>query len=378
MRDINQMENLAGKRVLVRIDTDVPLESGRVNEDYRLRASLPTIRRLRKLGASLTLIGHAGRPDGRVKPALSLAPVARRLASLLVQGSHPRVKRKDSADSPVFEKVFELAKDVVLLENLRFDSGEESNEPEFVSLLAAGHDYFVNESFATAHRPAASTVGITRKLPSYAGLRFVDEIAHLSVFLDSPRHPVCLIVGGAKMEEKLGLLESLLPKVDQVLVGGVLANMLLAAKGVDIKASVVESDLMVKAKKLLDDSQADKIVLPVDYRWDGERIADLGPRTTELYKKIIDESQTIFWAGSLGLVELAGFDKGSLAIAECLADHKGLRMVGGGDTAAAIEKFGLLSKMSFVSTGGGAALEFLAGKTLPAVKGLDEGGGASR
>lgn len=371
MRDINQMENVAGKRVLVRIDTDVPLEVGRVKEDYRLRAALPTIRQLRKLGASLTLVGHAGRPDGRVKPALSLAPVARRLASLLVQGSHPKVHHKDGADSPVFEKVFELAKDVVLLENLRFDSGEESNEPEFVSLLAAGHDYFVNESFGVAHRPAASTVGITKKLPAYAGLRFVDEIAHLSVLLDSPRHPVCLIVGGAKMEEKLGLLESLIPKVDHVLAGGVLANMLLSAKGVDIKASVVEPDLTGKAKDLLVGRQADKIVLPIDYRWDGDRIADLGPRSIELFKKNINQSQTIFWAGSLGLVELDGFAAGSLAIARELANHKGLRMVGGGDTAAAINQFGLLSKMSFVSTGGGAALEFLAGKKLPAVEALE-------
>ncbi len=364
MRDITELKDLDGKHVLVRIDTDVDIVHDEVVDDYRLKAALPTIRHLAKEGATITLIGHMGRPDGKVDAALRLKPVARRLAHLLVPGSHLHTL-EHKHESPVLATHYQLAKNVILLENLRFDPGEEANEPEFVALLTAGQDYFVNESFATVHREAASTVGVAKKLPSYAGLRLIDELAHLNLITHSPGRPFTLIVGGAKMEEKLGLLAGLLSKVDHVLVGGVVANTFADAEGIDIKKSLVDSKFLGQASELLDDRDIKKIQLPLDYSWDHDQIVDIGSQTISEYTKILKESKTIFWAGSLGKAEDERFAIGTKKIAQVLAEHEGLTIVGGGDTTAALQQFHLLNKVSFASTGGGAALEYVAGKTLP-------------
>ncbi len=370
MRDVQSLRDLEGKSVLVRIDTDVDLDGKKVTDDSRLRAALPTIRYLVGEGATVTLTGHMGRPKGKVAKELSLEPVAHQLAHLLIP--HHTVHAEEAkSESPVFEKQYRIAKNVTLLENLRFDPGEEANEAEFISLLAKGHDYYVNESFATAHRKAASTVGIAKKLPAVAGLRLIDELAHLDIVKHSPKEPFTLIVGGAKAEEKLGLIEQFLPSVDAVLTGGVVANMLLAASGTDVRQSLIEPSLMDAAKRVLKHADS-QIAMPLDYVWDGDRIADIGRETIELYTSIIEESETVFWAGDMGVAEIPAFAKGTKAVAEAIAaPHEGVRMVGGGDTAAALKELGLLKKIDFVSTGGGAALEYLAGKKLPGLEVLN-------
>lgn len=378
MKSLTSLTDLDAKSVLVRIDTDVDVKGTRVVDDSRLRAALPTIRYLTKAGACVTLIGYRGRPKGRVDETLSLRPVAQALAHLLVHGGRSLVQH-EKAESPVLATRYRLAKNVELLENSRFDPGEDSNEPEFAALLADGHDYFVNESFATAHRTVASNVGVAKKLPAYAGLRLIDELAHLDL-LHSPKRPFTLIVGGAKVEEKLGLLEFLLDKADHVLTGGVTANILLEADGMDIAKSKDDPTFVTPAKKLLEKAhslaaQGDPdpaILLPIDVIWDdNQRIVDIGPRTIARYKAVIAESETIFWAGSLGVAEMPAYAKGTKAIAEALADHKGVRMIGGGDTAADLKRLGLEKKMSFISVGGGAALEYLAGKKLPGLVALN-------
>jgi phosphoglycerate kinase len=369
VRDIQQLPDLDGKKVLVRIDTDVDIEHGHVIDDSRLRAAIPTIKLLLKKGATVTLIGHLGRPKGEVSNDFTLKPVASHMAHLLVPHAHPKTLHTE-AESPVVKTQYKLAKQITLYENLRFDLGEEKDDPIFAAQLADGHDYYVNESFAAVHRAAASTVGITKLLPAYAGLRLVDELAHLNLIKDNPVRPFALIVGGAKIEEKLGLLEYLIPKVNFVLTGGVPANIFLKAKGVDIKKSKQEAGMDEMAKQLLQGQYADKIVLPTDYVWDNGMIVDVGPRTAAAYSSIIEESATIFWAGTLGMVEKAEFAQGSRRIAEAMAHHGGTRIVGGGDTASALKRFTLENKMSFVSTGGGAALEYLAGNNLPGLTAL--------
>lgn len=370
MKELTSLKNITGKSILVRIDTDVDLDGMKVVDDSRLRAALPTIRYLLGEGAAVTLIGHMGRPKGKVVKELRLEAVAHCLAHLLIPHSQVKTAEKKS-DSPVLATQYQLAKNIVLLENLRFDAGEDADEAEFVTLLAEGHDYFVNESFATAHRSAASTVGIARKLPAYAGLRLVDELAHLDLLKNDPKPPFVLIVGGAKVEEKLGLIDQFLPSVDAVLTGGVVANMLLAASGVDIKSSLIQPELMTVAKSLFKEG-GNKLAIPLDYVWDGDRIADVGKQTIDLYATIISDSQTVFWAGDMGIAEIPAFAKGSEALAKAIAlPHEGVRMVGGGDTAATLKKFNLLEKIDFVSTGGGAALEYLAGKKLPGIRALD-------
>lgn len=368
MRTIDELTDLEGKRVLVRIDTDVDLEHGHVGDDSRLKAAIPTIRYLLDKGAQLTLIGHLGRPKGQVVEELSLKAVAHHLAHLLVPKAHPRTVHTEES-SRVLVTQYQLAKGITLYENLRFDPGEDANDSSFATQLTEGHDYFVNESFAAVHRAAASTVGVAANLPSYAGLRLADELAHLNLVKESPVQPFTLIVGGAKIEEKLGLLEYLIPKVKFVLTGGVPANIFLKAKGVDIKKSKQEPELDETAKKLLE-QYGDKIVVPTDYSWSNDMIVDVGPQTTREYQRIIAESQTIFWAGTLGVVENEQFAQGSKQVAEALARHNGTRIVGGGDTASALKRFKLENKMSFVSTGGGAALEYLAGNELPGVAAL--------
>lgn len=369
MKTLNDIRDLTDKNILVRIDTDVDVVHGKIVDDSRLRAALPTIRFLLDKGAAVTLMGHMGRPKGKVDEALSLHEVASHLTHLLIPHAHCH-KVETEEKSPVLATQYHLGKDLILLENLRFDPGEEVNDPSFAKQLAEGHDYFVNESFATCHREAASTVGVAKLLPSYAGLRLMDEIAHLNLVKETPQRPLTLIVGGAKVEEKLGLLDYLLPKVDHVLTGGVVANIFLKAQGVDIKKSKEEVGFDELARELLNGDHRHKILVPTDYVWDRDMIVDIGPETVAAFVRAIKESETIFWAGTMGVVEEPRFAIGSKKLAEAMAHHRGMRMVGGGDTGTALKIFGLESKMSFISTGGGAALEYLAGKELPGVAAL--------
>lgn len=371
MRSLKELIVKPGQSVLVRVDTDVALDGAKVLDDYRLKAAIPTIVHLRQVGATVILVGHLGRPNGKVKQSLSLAPVARRLARLLVPGGRVISHQAPRSASPIFASFWTLANGVTLLENLRFDRGEDENEPEFAALLAAGQSAFVNESFASAHRATASTVGVAEKIPAYAGLRFVDELAHLALLSQSPARPFTLIVGGVKVKEKLGLLKHFIKQVDYILTGGVVANMLLLASGVDVKDSVIEPELMSEARQLMASPMAKKIILPEDYIWRGNKIVDIGPLTAESYVTHLEKSETVFWAGTLGVAEEEKFAQGTLVVAEALAKHKGMRMIGGGDTATALAQFGLMAKMSFVSTGGGAALEYLAGHKLPALAVLE-------
>lgn len=373
LKKVDTLTDLDGKSVLMRIDTDVDVVHGHVVDDYRLKAALPSIRYLHQQGAKLTLIGQLSRPGGKVDPELRLKPVADRLAHLLVPRGQSHVHHNPKATSPIWQQTYQLAKDVVLLENIRFDPGEESNDPEFAKELAAGHNYFVNESFAVIHRDAASITGITELLPSYAGFRLVDELTHLDLLRHQPESPYVLIVGGAKMKEKLGLLETLIDRVDAVLTGGVVANMLLAADGVAIKDSKIEASLMDSAKSVLKKGRS-KILLPTDYLWDGEMIADIGPETIDRYIQILHGAKTVFWAGCLGVTEEVTYAKGTEKIGRFLAHQTdAVRMIGGGDTATALAQWKLLHTFDFVSTGGGAALEYLAGHQLPGLEALEKG-----
>ncbi|OGC54693.1 hypothetical protein A2797_02305 [candidate division WWE3 bacterium RIFCSPHIGHO2_01_FULL_48_15] len=342
MRLIREAD-LNGKKVLVRADLDVPIEKGIVGEDYRLKALLPTLKYLLENGASVLIIGHLGRPEGKPDPALSLEPVAKRLSELLGQ------KIKFSPDySLITNHNREIARfgvtkpsySLAMLENLRFWPGEEANDLDFAKKLSALGDIYVNEAFAS-HRAHASIVLVPKLLPSYAGLRLEQEILHLSGVIENPARPLVFILGGAKTEIKKPLIADFAKIADRVLLGG----------------------LLMFDKEL---EKIPNVVFPVDSA-DG---SDIGPETIKLFASITKEAKTVVWNGPLGIWEDNRFELGTRAIAEELALLPGKTIVGGGDTIAAISAFGLLDKMSYVSLGGGAMLEFLAGKKLPALAAL--------
>ncbi len=362
----------SGQRALVRIDADLELDSsGRIVDDWRLKAALPTLKLLSQADQEITLISHLGRPAGRRVGKWRLLPIARRLTQLLTGYSRPRLIRHqpEAVESPIFETQYRLCQNIRLLENLRFDASEESNERGLARILTEQVDYFVNESFGTAHRQSVSTVGVAGLVPSYLGLRFAEELAHLNLLKEgsSQRRPHLLIIGGAKLPEKLGLLSELAKLADRVLLGGVVANVFLEAKGVDIGRSVSDPEYLPLAKQLLADSEfAAKLTLPTDYHFEADRIVDLGPKTIQEYIQAINEAGLVFWAGSLGICEKASSAVGSQALAQALAESQAIKMIGGGDTATDLARFKLLDRMDYVSTGGGAALTYLADRPLPA------------
>jgi len=385
VRDIQ----VAGKRVLVRADFNVPLdEAGQITDDRRIQAVLPTLRYLREQGARVILCSHLGRPKGKVVEGLRLTPVAKRLSKLL----GTEVVKTDDCIGCDVERVVAAMKpgDVVLLENLRFHAEERANDRDFAEQLAALADIYVNDAFGTAHRAHASTEGVTHFLPAVAGFLMEREITFLGQALAEPTRPFVAILGGAKVSGKIGVIENLLPKVDQLIVGGGMANTFFKAQGHEVGASLLEDDKVDLAKDLLKRA-ADKLSLPVDvvvadaFAADAKhktvpvdkvpadwRILDIGPESVKQFIKILKKAKTVVWNGPMGVFEFPAFAVGTVAIAQALAETEATTIIGGGDSAAAVEQAGLSDQMTHISTGGGASLEFLEGKGLPGVDALQD------
>jgi len=383
IRDVD----VQGKRVLVRVDFNVPLDQGRVSDDTRIRAALPTIRYLLDRDAAVILCSHLGRPNGKVVDSLRMDPVAQRLSELL---DRP-VKKLDDCIGPEVEAAAQTAQpgDLILLENTRFHPEEKQNDPLFAAKLALLADLYVNDAFGSAHRAHASTEGVAHYLPAVAGLLMEKELEFLGDALASPKRPYVAILGGAKISDKIGVIENLLGQVDTLLIGGGMANTFLKADGYDVAESLVEDGSLDTARDLIERA-GDRLVLPVDVtvadRFDADafsqvvsvgsvpprwRILDIGPRTLELFQERLAGAKTVVWNGPMGVFEFPKFALGTEAVARMLAAlPDATTIIGGGDSAAAIERVGLAGKMSHISTGGGASLEFLEGKTLPGVAAL--------
>jgi phosphoglycerate kinase len=384
-----RMLNVAGKRVLVRVDFNVPLEKGTVSDDTRIRAALPTIQYLLEHDARPILCSHLGRPKGKAEPKYSLKPVAVRLGQLL---DRPVEMAPDCVGPVVEEMARKLPPgSVLLLENLRFHPEEEANDARFARALASLADVYVNDAFGSAHRAHASTVGVTAYLPAVAGFLMEKELAFLGRALADPARPFIAVLGGAKVSDKIKVIHNLLGKVDSLLIGGGMANTFLKAEGKAVGESLAENDKLAEARTLLRDGGS-KLILPVDavvadrldagaqtrtVRVDavptGWRILDIGPETTELFMQHLRTAQTVVWNGPMGVFELAPFAAGTFAIARALTQLSGATtIIGGGDSAAAVEQAGVAQQMTHISTGGGASLEFLEGKELPGVAALLE------
>jgi len=381
-----------GKRVLVRVDFNVPLDKGAVADDTRIRAALPTIRLLQARGGALALVSHLGRPKGR-DAKLSLAPVAKRLGELL---GREVPLMPDAVGQEIARRVRALEPgDLVLLENVRFHREEEENDPAFARALATGFDAYVNDAFGTAHRAHASTEGIARILPAYAGLLLEKELTALGGILEHPAKPFLAIIGGAKVSTKMDVLRSLVPRVDALAIGGGMANTFLLAAGHGVGRSLVEPEKETEARRVTDEVKGNgkTLLIPVDVVCapsadedgaaaagvfgvddvpSGEAIVDVGPRTLERYAGVIGRAKTIFWNGPLGVFEVPAFANGTRRVAELLASSGAVTVVGGGESVQAVEEAGLAEKMTHVSTGGGASLELIEGKTLPGVAAIPD------
>ncbi len=381
-----------GRRVFVRADLNVPLEDGRVTDDNRIRASLPTIVNLLERGASVILASHLGRPKGKVVDPLRLRPVAERLSQLL---GRPVRMTGDALGPGVQVAVDKLRPgDLLLLENLRFHATEEANDPEFAKALAGLADLYVNDAFGAAHRAHASTEGITHYLPAVAGLLMEREVDALTRLLRKPTRPFHAIIGGAKVSGKLEVLTALLARCQAVLLGGGMANTFLAAKGYNLGKSLVEAEQLDNAAKIFEEARRKRVrlMLPVDavvapqvhHRAKtrvvpiadvpkDQIVVDIGPATIKAYSDHLSKAKTIFWNGPMGVFEMPQMADGTNAIAKLLARRSRagvVTIVGGGDSVAAVERLGLADRMTHVSTGGGASLEFIEGKTLPGVAAL--------
>ncbi len=379
----------SGKRALVRCDFNVPLDdSGRITDDRRIQAALPTIRFLLEQGAVVVLCSHLGRPKGKVVEDLRLTPVAERLGQLL----GVTVNKMDMVAGAAVTAAVAKAKpgDVVLLENTRFEAGEEKNDPALAEALAALADVFVNDAFGTAHRAHASTAGVAKHLPAVAGFLMEKEIDFLGAAIEDPERPFVAILGGAKISDKIGVIENLLTKADRLLIGGGMANTFFKAQGYELGDSLVEDESVATAADLLGKAGG-KLVLPVDvvvadaFSADaarktvagdavetGWRILDVGPKTVELFAQSLSDAKTVVWNGPMGVFEMEPFAQGTFGVARALANSTATSIVGGGDSAAAVEQAGLADKITHISTGGGASLEFLEGKALPGVAVLQD------
>lgn len=360
-----------GKRVLVRVDFNVPVERDppRVADDTRIRAVLPTINALREQGAMVALCSHFGRPTGPDRK-LSLGLVAYRAAELL---GVPVPMAHDCVGPEVARQVRELEPGgVLMLENVRFHPEEEQNDPAFAKALADGFDAYVNDAFGAAHRAHASTEGVAHLLPAYAGLLLDREVRVLTSLLDAPARPFVAVIGGAKVSSKIAVLKALVAKADVIAIGGGMANTFLAATGTDIKASLGEPDREADAREILDRATARgaTVLLPVDMRWSGDKILDIGEETERQFAAHIADAGTVFWNGPMGLFEQPEYAHGTEAIARAMAASSAVTVVGGGESVQAVEQLGLADRMTHVSTGGGAALELIEGKKLPGVEAI--------
>jgi len=378
--------NLHGKRVLMRVDFNVPMDGGKVTDDKRIKASLPTIQYVLEQGASLILMSHLGRPKGGPDPEFSLKAAAEVLAGHL----NKPVQMAPDCVGPQVEKLAQALEpgDVLMLENTRFHAGEEKNDLELAKQMAALADVYVNDAFGSAHRAHASTEGVARFLPAVSGFLMEQELEYLGRATSNPERPYIAILGGAKISDKILVVENLLARCDRLIVGGGMANTFLAARGLDMQDSLVEAASFDVARKIMEKS-GDRLVLPVDAviadKFDAEansqvmdvdkippgwRMLDVGPKTLELYKRTLQGAKLVVWNGPVGVFEMPKFAEGTFALAKLLAERGATTVIGGGDSASAVKKAGVAKQMTHVSTGGGASLEFLEGRELPGVAAL--------
>ena len=389
VRDID----VQGKRIIARCDFNVPMKDGEITDDIRIVSALPTIQYLQEQGAKIILMSHMGRPDGEPNMKYTLKPVADRLSALLGQDvlfvTSPVV-----VDEDVKAAAEGLAEgQVMLLENVRFRKEETKNGAEFAKELASLADIFVNDAFGTAHRAHSSTAGVADYLPAVSGFLIEKEVEFLCNAVENPKRPFVAIMGGAKVGDKIPVIENLLKKVDTLIIGGGMSYTFYKAEGLEIGTSILDKDSLELAPELLKKAEEAgvKMLLPIDvvvadeFNNDAKTAVvdkdaipadmmglDIGPKTVELYKAAIAEAQTVVWNGPMGVFEMENFAKGTLAVAEALAESDAVTVIGGGDSAAAVEQFGLADKMTHISTGGGASLEFLEGKVLPGVAVLED------
>ena len=380
-----------GKKVLVRCDFNVKMEDGVITSDKRIVASLPTIQYLIDKGAKLILCSHFGRPKGAVDPEFSMAPIAARLSELL--GKEVKLASDVGGESAHALAAALEEGDVMLLENVRFEAGETKNDPELSKKFAALADIYVNDAFGSAHRAHSSTTGVADYLPSAVGFLMKKEIEYIGGALEDPKRPLIAILGGAKVSDKIGVINNLLDKCDKLIIGGGMAYTFFAAQGLNVGDSLVDKDnieaargMMAKAREMgkpfllpVDNKIATKYDVNAPYMRiysdsipDGWMGLDIGPVTSELYAKSLIGAGTIIWNGPMGVTEMPQFEEGTIAVAKAIAETDAISIIGGGDSAAAIKKLGFADKMSHISTGGGASLEFLEGKELPGIACIDE------
>jgi len=384
VRDID----LKGKRVLMRVDFNVPMAGGAVTDDKRIRAALPTIQYVLDQGASLILMSHLGRPKGGPDPEFSLKAAAEALGKLLGKP----VQMASDCIGPQVEALVEALKpsEVLMLENVRFHKEEEKNDPEFARKLAVLGDVYVNDAFGSAHRAHASTEGIARYLPAVSGFLMEQELEYLSRATENPARPYVAILGGAKISDKIAVVENLLSKCDTLIIGGGMANTFLAAVGYNMQDSLVEESSLETARAIMGkasgklllpvdavvadkfDAEADSQVVDVDKVPAGWRMLDIGPKTIEAFGQVLKGAKLVVWNGPMGVFEFPKFAEGTFAIAKLLATTGATTVIGGGDSASAVKKAGVAKQMTHVSTGGGASLEFLEGKVLPGVAALND------